>query len=195
MLVTLGMQVIGLIALADTLRPDFVTTLAILRRLGLQKIAILTGDNPRVTAAIARQAGISDFYADLLPEDKAAAVQNLMEKYGAVGMVGDGVNDAPALASATLGIAMGGGSTDVALETADIALMGDNLHQLPFAIGLGRAVRKVTIQNLAVAGVVILLLAVAALTGVVGIGLAVLFHEGSTILVVLNALRLLGYRG
>jgi Cd2+/Zn2+-exporting ATPase len=195
MLVALGSQVVGCIALADKIRPDISALLKELALNGVQKTAILTGDNPRVAAAIAAEAGLTDFYADLMPEDKAEAIRDLVDKFGVVAMVGDGVNDAPALARATVGIAMGGAGTDVALETADVALMGDNLTKLPFAIGLGRATRAIIQQNLVIALGVIVVLATLSLFGLVGIGPAVVFHEGSTILVVLNALRLLGYRG
>lgn len=194
-LVALGSNVVGSIALADKIRPDIGALLSELVQSGIQQTALLTGDNPRVAAVIAREAGLADFYADLLPEEKATAIRDLMDKYGFVAMVGDGVNDAPALARATVGIAMGGAGTDVALETADVALMGDNLTKLPFAIGLGRATRAIIQQNLVIALGVIAVLAACSLFGLVGIGTAVVFHEGSTILVVLNALRLLSYRG
>ena len=194
-LVAVGGELAGLIALADTLRPEIQATLKQLHALGIEKTAILTGDNPRVVAAIAQEAGLTEYYADLMPEDKAKAIQDLVKKYGIVAMVGDGVNDAPALANATVGIAMGGAGTDVALETADVALMSDNLGRLPFAVGLGRATRSIILQNLVIALGVITILVVASLAGWTGIGVAIFFHEGSTILVVLNALRLLAYRG
>jgi Zn2+/Cd2+-exporting ATPase len=156
---------------------------------------MLTGDNARVADAIAQAAGMTSYRADLLPEGKLAAVRELLAQYGQVGMVGDGVNDAPALAHATVGIAMGGAGTDVALETADVALMGDDLARLPFAIGLGRAARAIIHQNLAIALSVIVLLSAASVLGWAQIGVAVALHEGSTVVVVLNALRLLRYQG
>ena len=195
MAVALDGQLIGVIGLADTLRPDAAPAMAALKRLGVQRTIMLTGDNVRVAAAIARQVGLTDFRADLMPEDKVIAIRQLGTEFGEVAMVGDGVNDAPALANATVGIAMGGAGTDVALETADVALMGDDLSKLPFAVGLGRATRAIIRQNLAISLGVIALLIVASLAGWAGIGVAIIFHEGSTIVVVLNALRLLGYKG
>jgi len=195
MVVAIDEQVAGLLALADTLRPDARATMAALKTMGLAKTIMLTGDNQRVAAAIAQLAGVSDVRADLMPEDKLAAIRTLVANYGQVAMVGDGVNDAPALANATVGIAMGGAGTDVALETADVALMADDLSKLPFAIGLGCAARAIIVQNLVIALGVIAVLSVTSLLGLVGIGIAIVFHEGSTIVVVLNALRLLGFQG
>ncbi|HEY4722579.1 MAG TPA: heavy metal translocating P-type ATPase, partial [Anaerolineae bacterium] len=165
MLVAVNGRIGGVIALADTLRPDLQTTMAALKRAGIQQTVMLTGDNARAAAAIARQAGLTDFRAELMPEDKVTAVQALGQQFGEVAMVGDGVNDAPALANATVGIAMGRAGTDVALETADVALMSDDLSKLPFAIGLGRATRSIIKQNLAIALGVITLLVVASITG------------------------------
>ncbi len=195
MLISLDGQVIGLIAVADVIRPEAPAALAALKRLGIRETVMLTGDNPRVAAHIAQQVGLSDFRADLMPEDKLEAIRALVKERNVVAMVGDGVNDAPALANATVGIAMGGAGTDVALETADVALMADDLSKLPFAVGLGRATRAIIRQNLFVSLGVITVLIVLAVTGLAGIGVAILFHEGSTIVVALNSLRLLGYRG
>jgi Cd2+/Zn2+-exporting ATPase len=194
MTITLDTQLIGVLALADTLRPDAKPAMAALKQIGVRKTVMLTGDNARVAAAIAQQVGLTDFRADLMPEDKVTTIRDLVARHGEVAMVGDGVNDAPALANATVGIAMGGAGTDVALETADVALMGDDLSKLPFAVGLGRAARTIIVQNLVISLGVIGLLVIASVTGWAGIGVAIVFHEGSTIAVVLNALRLLGYR-
>jgi len=194
MLVHDGQRFLGIIGLADRPREEARATLERLRALGIKALVMLTGDNERVAAAVARAVGLTDFRANLLPEDKVAAVQALLEEYGRVAMVGDGVNDAPALAAATVGIAMGGAGTDVALETADVALMADDLSRLPFAVGLSRQARGIIRQNLILSLGVIGLLIPAALFGLAGIGLAIAFHEGSTLLVVANALRLLGYK-
>ncbi len=193
MLVGVDGDVVGVIAVADQLRPEAPSAIAALKALGIRTTVMLTGDNPRVAAAIARQVGIDEFRAELLPEDKQKAVQDLLEQYGQVAMVGDGVNDAPALAAATVGIAMGGAGTDVALETADVALMSDDLSRLPFAVGLGRAAQRIIWENLAIAIGTIITLVTLTLAGVATIGLAVFFHEGSTLVVALNALRLLRY--
>ena len=155
---------------------------------------MLTGDNERVARAVAQAVGLEDVRAGLLPEDKIAIVADLVKKYGQAAMVGDGANDGPALARATVGIAMGGAGSDVALEAADVVLMSDDLGKLPFAVGLSRAARAVICQNLFIALGAVALLIPATLFGWAGLGLAVLIHEGSTIVVVFNALRLLTYR-
>ncbi len=193
-LITVNGALTGVIAVADTLRAEAPSTMAALKRVGVPETIMLTGDNARVGQAIANQVGLTDVRADLLPEDKLTAIRDLVRKFGQVAMVGDGVNDAPALANATVGIAMGGAGTDVALETADVVLMGDDLSKLPFAVGLGRATRAIIQQNLIISLGVIALLVIASLTGWASIGVAIIFHEGSTLVVVLNALRLLGYK-
>ncbi|NUQ58494.1 MAG: HAD-IC family P-type ATPase, partial [Anaerolineales bacterium] len=185
---------LGLIALADTLRKEAAPTMNALKKIGVGHTIMLTGDNARSASAIAKEVGLTDFRADLMPENKLSIIRDLVNEYGQVAMIGDGVNDAPALANATVGIAMGGAGTDVALETADVALMGDDLSKLPFAVGLGRATRNIITQNLVIALGVIVLLIVTSLTGIISIGIAVILHEGSTLVVVANALRLLGHK-
>ena len=189
-----GQTALGLLALADTPRSTASPAMKALQSMGLTHTIMLTGDNPRAASAMAAEAGVSEVRADLMPEDKLSAIRQLVQQYGLVAMVGDGVNDAPALANATVGIAMGGAGTDVALETADVALMGDDLSRLPFAVGLGRFTRAVILQNLAVSLGVIVALMATSLTGLVGIGIAVVIHESSTLAVVVNALRLLAYK-
>jgi Cd2+/Zn2+-exporting ATPase len=193
-LVAADNTLLGLIALADIRREQAPEVMRELQEEGVAHTIMLTGDNERVAANIAKQVGVTDVRANLSPEDKFNVIRDLTAQYGSVGMVGDGVNDAPALAHATVGIAMGGAGTDVALETADVALMADDLSKLPFAVGLGRATRNVIIQNLVISLGVIGFLILSSLTGFVGLGIAILFHEGSTLVVVANALRLLGYK-
>lgn len=183
---------LGVLGVADQPRPGVRASLDALRSDGIRKLVMLTGDNAGVAKAIAEPLGFDDIRAALMPEDKVQVIEALVAD-GPTGMVGDGVNDAPALARATVGIAMGGAGTAAALETADVALMADDLGRLSFAIGLGRATRKVIRQNIAVSLAVIGLLIIATVTGFSGIGLTVVIHEGSTLLVVANALRLLGY--
>jgi Cd2+/Zn2+-exporting ATPase len=193
MTVSRGEELLGLLAVADTIRPNIKPTIEELQDLGIQHTVMLTGDNQQVASHIADQVGVDEVHAELMPEDKVTAVQSLVSQYQEAGMVGDGVNDAPALANATVGIALGGASTDVALETADVVLMADELVKLPFAVGLGRATRKLIFQNLVIALGVITFLMIAALSGWAGLGITVVIHEGSTIAVALNALRLLRY--
>jgi Cd2+/Zn2+-exporting ATPase len=187
-------EFLGVLALADSPRSGVKKTLQALLDMGIQKLVMLTGDNEDVAQRIGQEVGVTDVRSDLLPEEKLAAIQELRDKLGDVAMTGDGVNDAPALASATVGIAMGGAGTAVALETADVALMADDLSKLPFAVGLSRACRAVIRQNLAIALGVIALLIFTSVTGWIQLSGAVILHEGSSIIVVLNALRLLGYQ-
>ena len=194
MLIQSNDRFLGVLGLADTPREGARGVLERLHRIGIRKTIMLTGDNERVGRAIADAVGLDEVQAGLLPEDKVKAMEELGQRYGQVAMVGDGVNDAPAMARATVGIAMGGAGTDVALETADVALMADDLSKLPFAVALSRASRRIIRQNLYVSLGVVALLVPATLFGWAGIGLAVLIHEGSTVVVVINALRLLGYR-
>ena len=192
MIVSQGGRFLGVLGLADTLRHNAAATMASLRKLGVQHLVMLTGDNQQVAQQIAATVGLTDVRAELLPENKLTAIKALQQQYGAIAMTGDGVNDAPALASATVGIAMGGAGTAVALETADVALMGDDLGKLPFAVGLSRAARAIIRQNLAVSLGVIGLLLLTSVSGFMQLSWAVIFHEGSTLVVVINALRLLG---
>lgn len=195
MIVGIGDRVAGVLALADALREETPAALKQLRDMGIQSLIMLTGDNARVAKTIEQTAGVTDVRADLLPENKVTAIQELMRQHGQVAMVGDGVNDAPALANATVDIAMGAGGTDVALETADVALMGDDLSKLPFAVALSRQSRAIIRQNLWIALGVIAILVPSTLFGFARLGVAVIFHEGSTLLVVANALRLLRFKG
>jgi Cd2+/Zn2+-exporting ATPase len=194
MIVKQGSQWLGVLGLADQPRPGIRTVLDQLRTLKLRPLVMLTGDNRGVADATAKAIGIDDVRADLLPEDKVKAIRELLQSHGRLAMVGDGVNDAPALAQATVGIAMGGAGTAVALETADVALMADDLATLPFAVGLSRRAAQIIKQNLILSMAVIALLAIATLAGRAGIGTAVLLHEGSTMVVVANSLRLLAYK-
>ena len=194
MLVMFGEVFAGVLALADQPREETPKALSALKEMGVKQLVMLTGDNSRVAKAMADTVGLTDFRADLMPEQKVDAIKELLEKYGQVAMVGDGVNDAPALANATVGIAMGAGGTDVALETGDVALMSDDLSRLPFAVALSRQSKRIIRQNLFISLGVIALLMPATLLGLANIAVAVIFHEGSTLVVVGNALRLLRFR-
>ncbi|CAN5497468.1 heavy metal translocating P-type ATPase [soil metagenome] len=185
---------ICVIELAYTVRPVAAAVVRRLRTLGIEQCIMLTGDRAAVADPIARSLGIDHVHSELMPEDKVRLIDQIQRQYGATAMVGDGVNDAPALANATVGIAMGGAGTDVAIETADVALMGDDLTKLPDAIDLARFSRRIIRQNLTIALGVIAILAPLSALGFTYLGIAVLFHEGSTIVVVLNSLRLLIYK-
>lgn len=187
-------RTLGIVGITDVVRPVAPAVVAYLRQLGVRRLLMLTGDNERAARAIAQQVGIEEWRAGLLPEDKVAIVRELQREGLRVAMVGDGVNDAPALATADVGIAMGAAGTDVALETADVVLMADDLEKLPYAIELSRRARRVIAQNLAFALGVIVLLVTSVLVRGIPLPIAVVGHEGSTIVVVLNGLRLLGFR-
>ena len=187
-----GERYLGAIGLMDTPRAAATAVIAQLRELGIREMVMLSGDNQQVADAVAKSVGIDRALGNLMPEDKVTTIREL-QAAGDVAMIGDGVNDAPALAVASVGIAMGAAGSDVALETADVALMGDDLSKLPFVIGLSRQTRRIIRQNLwASLGMVVILIP-ATILGL-KMGIAVLFHEGSTLLVVANALRLLAYR-
>ena len=184
-------QVIGLLAVADRVRPQAANLLVTLKRLGITSTVMLTGDNAATAQTVAQAVGVKTIYSDLLPEDKVDAVKRLQKQFQTVAMVGDGINDAPALAQASVGIAMGGAGSDVALETADIVLMGDRLEKLEHAIRIGMKSQRIIKQNITLALVSIALLMVANFWGTLTLPAGVLGHEGSTLLVTLNGLRLL----
>jgi Cd2+/Zn2+-exporting ATPase len=181
----------GLLALADTIRPESREVVAQLKQAGIANVVLLTGDNRYVAHKLAAEIGIDEVYSELMPEQKVDTIRKIQRQHGVVGMVGDGVNDAPALATADLGIAMGAAGTDVALESADVLLMSDDLSRLPGVLGLARRTRQVVRMNLTFAFVVMAVLMVMALAGSMPLTLAVLGHEGSTLIVVANGLRLL----
>jgi Cd2+/Zn2+-exporting ATPase len=186
---------VGLLTVADALRPEAALVVQALKKVGIERVVMLTGDNERVAARIAARTGVDAYYANLLPQDKVRVLRELRETHGSVAMVGDGVNDAPSLAAADLGIAMGGAGTDVAIETADVILMSDDLRKIPYALGLARRAQQVVWQNLSFALAMIVVLVVSTFGATLPLPLGVLGHEGSTVIVVLNGLRLLAYRG
>lgn len=181
----------GLLAIRDTIRPNARVAISALHAAGVEKVVMLTGDNARTAQAIAREVGIDEVYADLTPEGKVTKVRELAQRHGHVAMVGDGVNDAPALAEATVGVAMGVAGTDVALETADVALMADDLEKLVYALQLARRTQSVVQQNLALSALVIGTLVVGAIAGVFSLPIAVLGHEISEFIVIGSGLRML----
>lgn len=192
MLVRRGIRYLGVIGLMDTPRKTAAETIARLRAFGIRKMIMISGDNQQVADAIAGQVGLDEAWGDLMPEDKVEMIKALSREEN-VAMVGDGVNDAPAMANATVGIAMGAAGSDVALETADVALMADDLIHLPFVLGLSRKTRRIIKQNLWISLGMVVFLVPATISGL-SIGPAVVLHEGSTLVVVLNALRLLAYK-
>lgn len=193
MTVAIDGVVVGILGVADTLRTEAASVIAELTKLGVERTVMLSGDNHVVASAIAGSVGIQDTRAPLMPEGKVAAIRELARR-GGVAMVGDGVNDAPALATATVGVAMGGGGADITLQTADVVLMGDDLRKLSFAVALARASNQAVRQNIGFSVLVAAVLVVASVFGWVGISDAVIVHEGSTLFVVFNGLRLLRWK-
>ncbi|MDZ4716899.1 MAG: heavy metal translocating P-type ATPase [Roseiflexaceae bacterium] len=193
LLVHRGGQWLGAATVMGRERPDAAERIADLRAAGIEKIVMLTGDNAQIAEPLAKRVGIDEVYAGLLPEDKLRIVEDLGKRYGAVAMVGDGINDAPALAAASTGIAMGAAGTDAALESADLVLMSDDLSAIAYAIRLSKRTQQIVWQNIVFALGVVVVLVTLTLTIGVPLPLGVVGHEGSTIIVVLNGLRLLGY--
>lgn len=193
-IVAVEKDILGIISIADTIREDAKNMIENLKKQEIDKIVMLTGDNERAAKAISTKLGLDDYYAELLPEDKVRRLGELQEKYGSIVMVGDGVNDAPALASADLGIAIGGVGKDVAMETADVVLMADKLEKLSYAIRLSRATVNNIKQNIYFSIIVVTLLLIGVLLGTVFLSLGMLVHELSVLLVIMNAIRLLRYK-
>ncbi|MCC5603130.1 heavy metal translocating P-type ATPase [Nostoc favosum] len=186
-----GGEVMGVIAIADEVRSQAAATITRLKKLGVEQIVMLTGDNQETAHSVAKAVGIDRVYAQLLPEDKLDVIRRLQQEYQTVAMVGDGINDAPALAQASVGIAMGVSGSDVALETADIVLMADRLEKIAVAMHLGRRSQVIVKQNIFVALGFIMLLLVGNFLGNINLPIGVIGHEGSTVLVTLSGLRLL----
>ena len=187
------MKVFGVISISDVVRDDAKRLVRELKSLGIRKVFMLTGDNDHSAGVIAGELGLDGYFAELLPDGKVSALKELQKKYGRIAMVGDGVNDAPALASADLGIAMGGMGADVAMETADVVLMSADIRKLSYAVGLSRATVRNMKQNIAFALLVAALLLAGVLVKTVNLSFGMLIHELSVLLVIINAVRLLGY--
>jgi Zn2+/Cd2+-exporting ATPase len=181
----------GLIAIADTIREEAKHVVGELKNAGVERVVLITGDNKQVAKKLGGDLGVDEIFSELLPQEKVETIERLKETYGSVAMVGDGVNDAPALAAANVGIAMGAAGTDVALESADVLLMSDDLSRLPGVLRNARRTRRVVRQNLTFAFVVMIILMILALFGEINLPIGVIGHEGSTLIVVANGLRLL----
>ena len=184
-------HVCGIVAVADSVRPNAKAALEELRRLGIETTVMLTGDNQGTAEAIGREAGVTEVRAELLPDEKVAAIEALVAKYGKVAMVGDGINDAPALASASLGIAMGGGGSDAAIETADVALLSDDLSRLPWLVRHSRKTLAIIRQNISFSLAIKATFVVLTFAGAATLWGAIAADMGATLLVVANSLRLL----
>jgi Zn2+/Cd2+-exporting ATPase len=191
MIVGTRSEILGEIEFVDTVRPDVRATLASLRRMGIKRTLMVTGDREEVARQVAEEIGVDEYHADLLPEQKVEMVQKLKSRYGAVAMVGDGVNDAPALAAADLGIAMGAAGSDTAIETADVALMSDDVRNLVPLFGISRSVRRITLENIGFAFAIKAVFLSLAATGHATMWMAVFADMGASLIVIANALRLL----
>ena len=183
----------GIISIADTIRPEAKQLVSDLHSQGIEHIVMLTGDNRRSAQAVADELGLDGHYSELLPEDKVSSLEDLSAKYGQTAMVGDGINDAPALASADPGIAIGAAGADVAMETADVVLMSDDIGKLSYAMGLSRATSNNVKQNVIFAIIIVIVLLAGVLLQEVNMSLGLLVLEGSVLLVILNAMRLMNY--
>src|SRR5690625_2668098 len=184
-------EILAVIAVADEVRESSKEVIQKLHQLGIKKTIMLTGDNKGTADAIGGHVGLTDIQAELLPQDKLEFIKKLRSKYGNVAMVGDGVNDAPALAASTVGIAMGGAGTDTALETADVALMGDDLRKLPFSVKLSRKALTIIKQNITFALAIKFIALLLVIPGWLTLWIAILSDMGATLLVALNGLRLM----
>lgn len=193
-LVAQQQEIVGVISIADKVRPDAVNAIQNLKRFGIKKVVMLTGDNKATAEKVAEELQIDGFYAELLPEQKVSILKELKENGHRVAMVGDGINDAPAIAAAHVGIAMGGAGTDAAMETADVVLMSDRLDRLPLATGLAKATVKNMKQNMYFAVAIVTILLIGVLTKTVFLASGMFIHEASVLLVILNALRLVHYK-
>jgi Zn2+/Cd2+-exporting ATPase len=191
MVICANQEINALIAVADEVRDTSHSVIQKLHHLGIKKTIMLTGDNKGTANAIGSQVGVSEVQAELLPQDKLDFIKQLRQEYGKVAMVGDGINDAPALAAATVGVAMGGAGTDTALETADIALMGDDLRKLPFTIKLSRKALQIIKQNITFSIAIKLIALLLVIPGWLTLWIAIFADMGATIIVTLNSLRLL----
>ena len=185
---------LGIIALRDSLRAECRASLADLRAHGIAHLIMLSGDHDDAAARMAGEAGVREWFAHLLPQEKVDAIRRLKATHGDVAMVGDGINDAPALAAASVGIAMGAAGTDTALETADVVLMGDNLEKLPYLVALGRYAMRIIRQNIALALALKVIFLVLSVAGIATLWMAILADDGAALVVILNSLRVLTFR-
>jgi Cd2+/Zn2+-exporting ATPase len=186
-------EIAGIFSIADQIREDAASSLAEMRRTGIKKIVMLTGDNKHTANLVAEQLGIDEVHAELMPEDKVTHVKRLKEQGHVVAMAGDGINDAPAIATADIGLAMGEGGTDVSMETADVVLMADKLSQFSHAYSLAKSTIRNMKQNTFIAVGIVFVLLAGVLGGVVNLAIGMLIHEASILVVILNAMRLIRF--